>query len=164
MNRNKIILICGAGISWSVGTRLRVARPRNRASIPGTGRIFFSYSKCPYSPWESTLPHVQWVLGICVLLVKQLVYEAGHFHVVLRLWNAWSLYSTLPSTYVVWYFTEHRKIYSFTFTQYYLSPIFFPLRTRSSFCVIELANFAENRLSISMGGYRECHLISAVCL
>jgi len=76
----------------------------------GTGKIFFSYSKCsyskcPYSPWDHpclTLPHVQWVLGTCVLCVKQLVYEAGHFHVVLRLRNAWSLYSTLPCAYILW--------------------------------------------------------------
>jgi hypothetical protein len=84
--------------------------------------------------------------------------------VVLRLRNAWSLYSTLPCAYVVWYFTEHREIYSFTITQYYLSPLFFLLSTQSSFCMIELADFAESCVSISMGGYKECGLISAVCL
>jgi len=64
---------------------------------------------------------------------------------------------------MVWYFSEHREIYSFTFTQYYLSPIFFLLSTGSSFCMIELADFAESHVSVSMGGYKECDLISAVC-
>jgi len=53
---------------------------------------------------------VQWVLGTYVLWVKQLEYEAGHFCAVLRLRNAWSLYSALPYAYMVWYFTEHREI------------------------------------------------------
>jgi hypothetical protein len=69
-----------------------------------------------------------------------------------------------PLSHLVWYFIEYGESYSFTFTDYYLPSIFFPLNTRSSFCMVELADFAESHLSVSMGGHKECDLVSAVFL